>query len=69
MEITEGHPESVDPSWFQALVGRAFNRELNRLMQEGVLEENAVEEAMWYVFKLRNSLTDLYQAGAANEEP
>lgn len=66
MEIHESHPESVDPPWFQELVRRAYDREVWRLMALGNNNEDAVEQAMWYVFELRNNLTDLYQAGSAS---
>lgn len=59
------HPEDVDPVWFQELVRRAFEREMRRLNLAGRTEDQAMEQAMWYVFELRNNLTDLYQAGRA----
>lgn len=62
------HPESIDPPWFQELVRRAFEREMRRLMAEGLNDEQSLERAMWYVFDLRNNLTDLYQAGSAGQE-
>lgn len=68
MEFHEGHPESIDPPWFQELVRRAFERELRRLGGLGHNADEALELAMWYVFDLRNNLTDLYQAGAAGNE-
>lgn len=64
--MTSGHPESVDPEWFQRLVRNAFDREMRRQMQLGVPADDALELAMWYVFELRNNLTDLYQAGGAS---
>lgn len=67
MEIGQGHPESVDPEWFQTLVRRAFDREVWRLMALGNSEEDAREQGMWYIFELRNNLTALYQAGSAGE--
>lgn len=57
------HPESVDPPWFQELVRRAWEREMRRGMEQGFKDVEAMERAMWYVFDLRNNLTDLYQAG------
>jgi hypothetical protein len=63
-----GHPESVDPPWFQELVRRAFEREMRRYQRLGADAEECLERAMWYVFDLRNNLTELYQAGAAGSE-
>jgi hypothetical protein len=63
-----GHPESVDPPWFQELVRRAFEREMRRYQRLGADAEESLERAMWYVFDLRNNLTELYQAGAAGGE-
>jgi hypothetical protein len=63
-----GHPESVDPPWFQELVRRAFEREMRRYQKLGADAEESLERAMWYVFDLRNNLTELYQAGAAGAE-
>lgn len=68
MEIHEGHPESIDPPWFQELVRRAYDREVWRLMALGNDAEEATYLGMWYVFDLRNNLTALYQAGAAGNE-
>lgn len=68
MEIHENHPECIDPPWFQELVRRAYEREMRRSMTLGMDGEEALERAMWYVFDLRNNLTDLYQAGAAGNE-
>jgi hypothetical protein len=62
------HPEAVDPPWFQQLVLRAWEREMRRLMAQGVDDGEAMDEAMWYVFDLRNNLTALYQAGAAGAD-
>lgn len=67
-DMMEKHPESVDPAWFQELVRRAFEREVRRQMEAGVLSDDALDLAMWYIFDLRNNLTDLYQAGAAGNE-
>jgi hypothetical protein len=63
-----GHPESVDPPWFQELVRRAFEREMRRYQKLGADADESLERAMWYVFDLRNNLTELYQAGAAGAE-
>lgn len=63
-----GHPESVDPPWFQELVRRAFEREMRRLQQSGCDADEALERAMWFAFEIRNNLTDLYKAGAAEGE-
>lgn len=60
------HPESIDPPWFQELVRRAWEREMRRLMALGMEDSEAMDEAMWYVFDLRNNLTGLYQAGSAS---
>jgi hypothetical protein len=68
MNFHEGHPESVDPPWFQELVRRAYDREVWRLMALGNDAEEAVDQAMWYVFELRSNLTALYQAGSATNE-
>ena len=67
MEIGEGHPESVDPVWFQDLIRRSFERELRRQASLGLNPDEALESAMWYVFDLRHNLTELYQAGKASE--
>lgn len=64
----EQHPESIDPPWFQELVRRAFDREAQRQLSTGVSSEEALDRAMWYVFDLRNNLTELYQAGSASNE-
>jgi len=64
-EPTKGHPENVDPPWFQELVRRAFEREVRRQMWAKVAPDEAWEAAMWYVFDLRNNLTGLYQAGGS----
>lgn len=61
------HPESIDPPWFQELVRRAYERELRRNMQFNQTPDEASERAMWYIFDLRNNLTDLYQAGAPGQ--
>jgi hypothetical protein len=66
--MTEGHPENIDPAWFQELVRRAFEREMLRQQSQGANAEEALERAMWYIFELRNNLTALYQAGAADQE-
>lgn len=58
------HPEQVDPDWFQVLVRRALEREIRRLSADGCTVDEALERGMWYVFELRNNLTDLYKAGA-----
>jgi hypothetical protein len=63
MDFEAVHPEKVDPEWFQELVRKAFDREVQRLLQTGTKSEVVLEVAMWYVFELRNNLTDLYQAG------
>jgi hypothetical protein len=63
-----GHPESVDPPWFQELVRRAFEREMRRYQRLGADADESLERAMWYVFELRGNLTELYQAGAAGED-
>jgi len=63
-----GHPESIDPPWFQELVRRAFDREVWRLMSMGQPEDEARDQGMWYIFDLRNNLTALYQAGSASNE-
>lgn len=62
-----GHPETVDPLWFQELVRRAAEREMRRLALAGIDIETAWQEAMWYAFDIRSNLTGLYQAGAAEE--
>jgi len=49
-----GHPESVDPPWFQELVRRAFEREMRRYQKLGADADESLERAMWYVFELRN---------------
>lgn len=54
-------PETVDPEWFQEPIRRAFDREMRRQMKAGVKSEDAFELAMWYVFSVRNNLSDLYQ--------
>ena len=59
------HPEAIDPPWFQELVRRAFERKLRTLQSEGVDPDSALEEGMWYVFDLRNNLSDLYKDGVA----
>ncbi len=64
MDFEAVHPEMVDPGWFQELVRRAYEREARKLQCEGMKLDDAMEVAMWYVFDLRNNLTDLYQAGA-----
>jgi hypothetical protein len=64
----EGHPESVDPPWFQELIRRAFEREMRRYQKLGADADEALERAMWYIFELRGNLNELYQAGAAEEE-
>lgn len=67
--MNQNHPECVDPPWFQELVRRAYEREMRRNMQiPNVDADEAMERAMWYVFDLRNNLTDLYQAGNAEQE-
>jgi hypothetical protein len=65
---TGAHPEHVDPPWFQELVRRAFEREMRRYQRLGADSEESLERAMWYVFDLRNNLTELYQAGASGAE-
>jgi hypothetical protein len=55
-----GHPESVDPPWFQELVRRAFEREMRRYQKLGADADESLERAMWYIFDLRNNLTELY---------
>lgn len=64
----EGHPEKVDPVWFQDLVRRAFEREMRRYQKVGADADEALERAMWFVFDLRHNLPELYQAGAADTE-
>lgn len=61
----EQHPENIDPPWFQELVRRAYHRKLTELVNGGINSELALEESMWYVFELRNNLTELYKAGGA----
>ncbi|MGH8999867.1 MAG: hypothetical protein ACRDY7_10820 [Acidimicrobiia bacterium] len=65
---SEGHPELVDPSWFQDLVRRAYEREMRRYQRMGADPDESLERAMWYVFELRNNLSELYQAGATGSE-
>lgn len=67
-EMMENHPECIDPPWFQELVRRAWEREMRRQTVQGVDPDEAMERAMWYVFDLRNNLTELYQAGAAGQD-
>lgn len=62
------HPEKIDPPWFQELARRAFEREMRRLMSEGIGAEGAMEAAMWYVFEIRDNLTELYKAGKAGQD-
>lgn len=69
MDSKDVHPEKMDPEWFQELVRRAFERENEKLLREGLNPDDAMERAMWYVFDLRNNLTDLYQAGRPNLQP
>lgn len=64
----EVHPENVDPPWFQELVRRAYEREMRRFMKLGCDSDESLERAMWYVFDLRNNLTELYQAGGPSNE-
>lgn len=66
----ETHPESIDPVWFQELIRRAFQREMRRIqkLDVNITADEALERAMWYVFELRNSLTDLYHAGKEQED-
>lgn len=61
-----GHPEAIDPPWFQELVRRSWEREMRRNMSLGMDDVESMEKAMWYVFDLRNNLTALYQAGSAS---
>ncbi len=68
MDFETVHPEKVDPIWFQELVRRAMDREVRRLTNEGRNQEEVMERAMWYVFEIRDNLTDLYQAGKYEEE-
>lgn len=65
---TEGHPERIDPAWFQDLIRRAYEREMRRYQRLGADVDESLERAMWYVFDLRNNLSELYRAGAAGEE-
>jgi hypothetical protein len=71
------HPESVDPFWFQELVRRAHERETRRFLKLITAEKSVVtksdydeaeERAMWYVFELRNNLTELWYAGNEHAE-
>lgn len=62
------HPEKIDPPWFQELSRRAFEREMRRLMSEGIAGDAAIDEAMWYVFEIRDNLTELYKAGKAGQD-
>lgn len=66
--VTGGHPESVDPPWFQDLVRRAFEREMRRYQRLGAGADESLERAMWYIFELRNNPNELYQAGAADDQ-
>lgn len=66
--MNESHPENIDPPWFQELVRRAFEREMRRQQAHGANADEALELSMWYVFDLRNNLTNLYQAGAADQD-
>lgn len=60
MEITEGHPESVDPVWVQDLIRRAFDNEVTRQrFTFGVGVDDAWELAMWHVFEIRYNLATL----------
>ncbi len=68
MSMAERHPESVDPPWFQELVRRAFERAMQRLVSDGMDQNEAQEFAMWHVFELRNNLTELYHEGSAGNE-
>ena len=63
--MNEKHPENIDPPWFQELVRRAYHRKLTEMVNGGINSEIALEESMWYVFELRNNLTELYKAGGA----
>lgn len=65
-DVNEKHPENVDPQWFQDLARRAYDRKLTELINSGTHSDQALEEAMWYVFDLRNNLSELYKAGAAD---
>lgn len=67
-EMMDKHPEHIDPPWFQELVRRAYEREMRRQTSLGLNADEAIERAMWYVFDLRNNLTELYQAGSAGQE-
>jgi hypothetical protein len=64
----ENHPECIDPPWFQELVRRAFDREAQRQLSTGVSSDEALDRAMWYVFDLRNNLTELYHAGKVEDQ-
>ena len=62
----ERHPESVDPPWFAELIRRSYEREMRKYQALGRDPEESWERAMWYVFDLRNNLTELYRAGSPN---
>lgn len=66
--MEEFHPENIDPPWFQELVRRAFEREARRHQSLGLDMDESFERAMWYVFDLRNNLTELYHAGSAGDD-
>ena len=68
MEPVAMHPESIDPPWFQELVRKAWEKEMYRHMKLGCNPDESLERAMWYVFNLRNSLTELYQAAMDDTE-
>ena len=63
-----GHPESVDPGWFQQLVRTALERKLRSPDLDKFDMDDRLYEAMWYVWDLRENLTDLYYAGRENLE-
>ena len=62
------HPESIDPVWFQELIRRAYERDVRRHTKLGLDPDEAWERAMWYVFELRNNLTNLYEAGRTGKD-
>lgn len=61
------HPEHIDPPWFETLIRRALDRRIRKNHESGMDPEEAWQDAMWYIFELRNNLTDLYQAGAPGD--
>src|SRR3712207_8848380 len=51
-----GHPESVDPPWFQELVRRAFEREMRRHQKPGAYADVSRERANRYRIDPPNNL-------------